>query len=360
VAAARHHLLAYAEAVADHDTAAKQTARTGLAADDDAYASWLAQVRRSGTGRGNMVRVQNAQLRRQLDAYARRDYGQAYRTEREAYEHMFTAATTMATASMAPKVAASLGTPPQQLRSAFAMLLGENMVLVVGAQRATFAGSREFKAAAEQVNANTTAMTRGMAGIVGPTKAAEFQAGWAEHVEGLMAYTAAVADKMADRAACPAGLVASVCQPRASSRGAVRSRAATNGQPVHPLSSQICVAAGKRSAPGRALQGSGRRLVARWSDSRGAPLSQVSHLSRSDLASTAQCLDARPLLSTPSMTARRSRLIPNASPQPQLPSPPNETNAQFRGLLALVRVRGTAPYAVASHSITAARTTPAR
>jgi hypothetical protein len=32
-----------------------------------------------------------------------------------------------------------------------------------------------------------------MAGIVGPTKAAEFQRAWANHVEGLMAYTAAVA-----------------------------------------------------------------------------------------------------------------------------------------------------------------------
>jgi hypothetical protein len=32
-----------------------------------------------------------------------------------------------------------------------------------------------------------------MAGIVGPTKAAEFQTAWANHVEGLMAYTAAVA-----------------------------------------------------------------------------------------------------------------------------------------------------------------------
>jgi hypothetical protein len=189
------HLLAYAEAVADHDATAKQRARTGLAADDDAYASWLAQVRRSGSGRGNMVRVQNAQLMRQLDAYATRDYSQAYRMGREAYEHMFTAGATMAKASMAPKAAASLDTPPQQLRSAFAMLLGEHMALVVDAQRATFAGSREFKAAADQVNANTTAMTKGLAGIVGPKKAAEFQAGWAEHVEGLMAYTAAVADK---------------------------------------------------------------------------------------------------------------------------------------------------------------------
>jgi len=64
---------------------------------------------------------------------------------------------------------------------------------VVDAQRATFAGKPQFEAAAAQVNANTSALTKAMAGIVGPTKVAEFQAAWANHVEGLMAYTAAVA-----------------------------------------------------------------------------------------------------------------------------------------------------------------------
>jgi hypothetical protein len=73
------------------------------------------------------------------------------------------------------------------------MLLGEHLELVVDAQRATFAGKPEFQAAAAQVNANTTALTKAMAGIVGPQKAAEFQRAWANHVQGLMAYTAAVA-----------------------------------------------------------------------------------------------------------------------------------------------------------------------
>src|SRR4029450_11906801 len=34
-----------------------------------------------------------------------------------------------------------------------------------------------------------------MAGIVGPDKAAEFQSAWANHVEGLLAYSTAVAGK---------------------------------------------------------------------------------------------------------------------------------------------------------------------
>jgi hypothetical protein len=139
------------------------------------------------------VRMHVQELMDQADAYAARDYARAYRIERQAYEHMFTAGAGLAKASVTPEVAVGLDTPPEKLRSAFSMLLGEHLELIVDAQRATFAGSQEFEAAAAQVNANTTALTKAMAAIVGPTKAAEFQTAWANHVEGLLAYTAAVA-----------------------------------------------------------------------------------------------------------------------------------------------------------------------
>jgi hypothetical protein len=151
------------------------------------------RVRASDAAAG--VRMHVEELMRQLDAYAARDYAQAYRIEREAYEHMFTAGATLVKAAVTPELAVGLDAPPEKLRSAFAMLLGEHLELIVEAQRATFAGSAEFKAAAAQVNANTTALVRAMSGIVGQKKAAEFQAAWANHVEGLMAYTSAVARK---------------------------------------------------------------------------------------------------------------------------------------------------------------------
>ena len=44
----------------------------------------------------------------QADAYAARDYRQAYRIEREAYEHMFTAGAAVAKASVTPEVAVGL------------------------------------------------------------------------------------------------------------------------------------------------------------------------------------------------------------------------------------------------------------
>jgi hypothetical protein len=189
-------LLSYANGVAGNDAAAKQTARTALMADADAYGSWLAgasngRVRASDATAGVRMHVQ--ELMHQADAYAARDYARAYRIERQAYEHMFTAGGGLAKASVTPELAVGFDAPPERLRSAFAMLLGEHMELLISAQRATFAGSPEFNAAAAQVNANTTALTQAMAAIVGPRKAAEFQSAWAQHVEGLLAYTAAVA-----------------------------------------------------------------------------------------------------------------------------------------------------------------------
>jgi hypothetical protein len=182
--------------VAGDDTSAKQKARAALLTDADAYGSWLAEAsdgRVKASDAAKVMRTHVEQLMRQADAYAARDYAEAYRIERQAYEHMFTAGTALAKASLEPKAAAGLDAPPEQLRAAFAMLLGEHMQLIIDAQRATFAGSPEFRAAAAQVNANTSALTKGMGAIVGPRKAAEFQSAWAEHVEGLLAYSTAVA-----------------------------------------------------------------------------------------------------------------------------------------------------------------------
>jgi hypothetical protein len=191
-------LLAYANAVASHNTSAQQAARAALMTDADTYGSWFAvaskgRVRASAAAAA--VRMHVEELMARLDAYAARDYQRAYQIERAAYEHMFTAGVTLARASVPPELAVGLDAPPNKLRSAFAMLLGEHLELIVDAQRATFAGSPEFNAAAAQVNANTTAIAKAMGAIVGPKKAAEFESAWADHVGGLMAYTAAVAGK---------------------------------------------------------------------------------------------------------------------------------------------------------------------
>jgi hypothetical protein len=192
------HLTAYAEAVAGNDAAAKQKAREDLLADADAYGTWLSEASNGQVRTGdapNVMRAHVEKLMTQADAYAARDYDKAYLTERQAYEQLFTAGLPLAKGSVTPKAAATLDSPPERLRSAFAMLLGEHMELIVDTQRATFAGAPEFDAAAAQVNANSAALTKGMGAIVGPEKAKEFRSAWADHVDGLLAYSTAVAGK---------------------------------------------------------------------------------------------------------------------------------------------------------------------
>ena len=189
-------LTAYSKGAATGNDAAVQEARASLLDDCQDWGAWLAEASGGRVNEGQATRSAQArveELMEQVDAYADRDYAQAYKLEREAYQSTYDAGTTLASAGLPSKEAADLTTAPENLRSAFSMLLGEHMELIVDAQRATFAGSPEFEAAARQVNANTATLTKAMSGIVGPKKAKEFQAAWANHVEGLMAYTAAVA-----------------------------------------------------------------------------------------------------------------------------------------------------------------------
>jgi hypothetical protein len=191
-------LASYARASATGNSTGVKEARAALLAHCDDWGAWLedasaGRVEAATATKNAQARV--GQLMGQVDAYADRDYAEAYKLERQAYQGTYGTGTTLAKASLTSKEAAGLDKAPENLRSAFAMLLGEHMELIVDAQRATFAGSPEFDAAAAQVNANTATLTKAMSGIVGPDKAAEFQTAWANHVEGLMAYTAAVAGK---------------------------------------------------------------------------------------------------------------------------------------------------------------------
>jgi hypothetical protein len=189
-------LAVYGRAAAAGDTEGAQEARTALLDGCKDWGAWLAGASGGRVPAASATRSATARVERlmdQADAYADRDYAKAYKLERQAYEGTYGTGTTLAGASLPAKEAAALGTAPENLRSAFSMLLGEHMELIVDAQRATFAGSPEFEAAAAQVNANTATLTKALSGIVGPDKAKEFQSAWANHVEGLMAYTAAVA-----------------------------------------------------------------------------------------------------------------------------------------------------------------------
>ncbi|HYN16569.1 MAG TPA: hypothetical protein VEY96_00615, partial [Actinomycetes bacterium] len=156
-------LSAYAEGAATGNSAGVQEARAALLDHCDDWGAWLAEASGGRVEASQATRTAQARVERlmkQVDAYAGRDYAQAYKLERQAYQGTYGAGTTLASASLTPKEAADLGKAPENLRSAFAMLLGEHMELIVDAQRATFAGSPEFDAAAAQVNANTATLAK--------------------------------------------------------------------------------------------------------------------------------------------------------------------------------------------------------
>jgi hypothetical protein len=186
----------YADSVASGDAAGRKTAQDALVGDSANYGSWLAGASKNRVKSSDAAATarQHAQeLMKQVDAYHVKDYTQAYLSERQAYEQIFSSGAPLAKGSVTPKAAAAFDAPSEKLREAFAMLLGEHMAMLVETQRATFSGSQEFGAASSQVNANTTAIAKAMETIVGPKAAAEFQAAWADHIDGLVAYTAAVA-----------------------------------------------------------------------------------------------------------------------------------------------------------------------
>ena len=180
-------MAAYANSAASANGAGAEEARASLLAGCKDWGAFLAEASGGRVQAAKATRTAQARvtdLMDQADAYADKDYDRAFKLEREGYEGTYGAGTSLARAGLPAKEAADLDKAPEQLRSAFAMLLGEHMELIVDAQRATFAGSPEFEAAAAQVNANTATLTKALSGIVGPDKAKEFQSAWANHVEG--------------------------------------------------------------------------------------------------------------------------------------------------------------------------------
>jgi hypothetical protein len=130
-------------------------------------------------------------LLHQTDAYAARDYAAANREYRDGYAHTYGLGEVLSRALLAPADAATLDAPAWRLRSQLARLLGEHVVLVVGATHAGVLSGPDFAAAGDAVNANTRDLATAMATLFGAGAAGTFQSMWADHVDQIMAYTAA-------------------------------------------------------------------------------------------------------------------------------------------------------------------------
>ena len=188
-------LFKYASGLADRSEGVRDDARAALISFERDLAGFFADA---SQGRLNRDAAQVAllmhvdHLLRQADAYATHEYATADRVYREGYEHTYGLGKVIAAALVTPDQAAALDAPVWRLRSELGRLLAEHVVLIVDATRAGVVNRADFTAAADAVNGNTGDLAGAVASLFGHAAAANFQSLWADHVDQIMAYTAAV------------------------------------------------------------------------------------------------------------------------------------------------------------------------
>lgn len=129
----------------------------------------------------------------QADAYARKDWVASDKEYRQGFAHGFELGKALASVLLPPAAAKSLDEPLWRLTSALDQLLGEHVVLVVAALRAGVTDAPDFRAAAASVNANTTDLSGAIGVLFGAPAARTFQQMWADHIDLLVGYAAAIA-----------------------------------------------------------------------------------------------------------------------------------------------------------------------
>ena len=195
---------------ADHVTGLFNYARGLGAGDETAMAEAKVQVTQNegkladffaGYSHGQLTRQQAlggiadhlSHLLDQADQYAAKDYEKSDATYREGYAHAFSGGEALATALLTPAQARVTDAAAWRLRSSLTQLLGEHVELVVGALRAGATNAPDFKAAADAVNANTLALAGAVGALFTPAAGHSFEQLWADHIDLLVAYAAAIA-----------------------------------------------------------------------------------------------------------------------------------------------------------------------
>jgi hypothetical protein len=132
-------------------------------------------------------------LIQQADQFAAKDYEKSDQTYREGYAHAFTLGKSLATVLLPAGQSKAMETATWRLRSALTQLLGEHVELVVGAMRSGATDAPEFKAAADAVNGNTTDLSGAVGALFNQAAGQSFEQLWADHIDLLVAYAAAIA-----------------------------------------------------------------------------------------------------------------------------------------------------------------------
>jgi len=185
----------YARGLATGDTKACDDARAQLVKFETGlgdFFSTASQGRLPQDVARSTLTAHVGHLLQQADAYVAKDYGRSAELYRTAYAHAFGIGQALATTLLPPDKSAPLNQPSWLLRSELDRLLGEHVALAVTTLRAGASESPDFPAEAAGLNKNTEELTAAMGTLFGPAAGQQFMTLWADHVDALVGYAAAV------------------------------------------------------------------------------------------------------------------------------------------------------------------------
>jgi len=189
-------LFNYSRGVAERNEGVTAQAMVSISRFENQLADFFAaasQGRLSKAAAVSAVTAHVSHLLEQCDAYAAEEYARSDAAYRRGYAHSFELGRALASTLLPPADAKVLATPAWRLRSALNKLLGEHVQLVVAAMRAGATDAPDFGAAAAAVNGNTTDLAGAIGVLFGRKAATSFQQLWADHIDLLVAYAAAIA-----------------------------------------------------------------------------------------------------------------------------------------------------------------------
>jgi hypothetical protein len=186
----------YARGLAEKDSAiqAQSTATIRkFEVDLAAFFSTASGGRLSKAAADAVVKVHLLHLLHQANAYSAGNYAQADGFYRAAYAQGYDLGVGLANALLPTSVTAVMKTPAWQLQSSLDRLLGEHVVLVVAAMRSAATNNPDFAATAASVDGNTKDLSAAVGTLFGAAAGNQFMSLWADHVDALIAYSAAIA-----------------------------------------------------------------------------------------------------------------------------------------------------------------------
>jgi hypothetical protein len=197
----------YTVALAQKDKAAQQEAVDNLTGYTGAFSGFLAQATglpQPALQEGLATHI--GHLKGQIDAYAKKDYAEAYDLTRDAYAHMYETGDTLAGAigeqspDQFPLEPAT--TSAVDLRVTLDRLFGEHAVLAMLATQKGLSGDPDFEAIAGALDRNAVDISEAIGSIYGDEAAKTFldaPSHWRDHIGFFVDYTVALAQK--DKAA---------------------------------------------------------------------------------------------------------------------------------------------------------------